>query len=480
MEPHSLRFLALLTLVVLENVAFGLSRDVAVLPHDTHPGSSVKKYSSDTAFNYHLVENGYSQFFTMLEDGSVMTTSDLSPLVNRPVSLVVLEETPNTTSTHTLHLYVLDRRHMLRFTSCEKDCVGSVLENQPINTKVDGVPMIQAITTGTIFGPITYSITKGNDDGAFQLQHADSNEINENITDDAESGVYLVTTRPLDREEQDKYIVTVQATDQHGINKATMKIFVNIEDVNDNSPIFKEKYYRFIIGDDLYDSINITLPLKRFSSIGRVEATDNDGDKIAYRLTSANNLFVIVPQTGELLLIEEPKEEIEKQFTVEAHDLRNPSRKSHRPANVFFHYKPQIEKFELSNDLQDIEDRELERTKRRVTRAVRPTKRIEFTESDGDSEGNTVFQLEKETDRETFKIRDENAWVTVEPNGAVRVKKKWDYEELGPEKTIDFWVTITNAGNGGKSLYMFLYSEKSYWSEVRCFVYIEFQGLYGL
>lgn len=77
-------------------------------------------------------------------------------------------------------------------------------------------------------------------------------------------------------------------------------------------------------------------------------------------------------------------------------------------------------------------------------------KRIEFTESDGDIEGKSVFQLEKETDRETFKIRDENAWVTVEPNGAVRVKKKWDYEELGPEKTIDFWVIITNSGQSGK------------------------------
>lgn len=89
------------------------------------------------------------------------------------------------------------------------------------------------------------------------------------------------------------------------------------------------------------------------------------------------------------------------------------------------------------------------RQKRRVTRAVRPTKRIEFAESDGDTDGRNVFQLEKETERETFKIRDENPWVTVETNGAVRVKKKWDYEELGPEKTIDFWVIISNQGHNG-------------------------------
>lgn len=90
------------------------------------------------------------------------------------------------------------------------------------------------------------------------------------------------------------------------------------------------------------------------------------------------------------------------------------------------------------------------RDKRRVTRAVRPTKRIEFTEADGEPEGKIVFQLEKESEHETFKIRDENPWVTVEPNGAVRVKKKWDYEELGKEKTIDFWVIITNTGTSGQ------------------------------
>ncbi len=81
---------------------------------------------------------------------------------------------------------------------------------------------------------------------------------------------------------------------------------------------------------------------------------------------------------------------------------------------------------------------------------MRPTKRIEFTEADGQPEGKIAFQLEKESEHETFKIRDENPWVTVEPNGSVRVKKRWDYEELGREKTIDFWVIITNSGAAGK------------------------------
>ena len=130
-----------------------------------------------------------------------------------------------------------------------------------------------------------------------------------------------------------------------------------------------------------------------------------------------------------------------------AHDLSKPQLESVKPATVRIRFKGKS-----FRELNTLQAPSLHRDKRRVTRAVRPTKRIEFPESDGETEGRGVFQIEKETDKEVFKIRDENAWVTVEPNGMVRVKKKWDYEELGQEKTIDFWVVITNAGNNGKSV----------------------------
>ena len=45
------------------------------------------------------------------------------------------------------------------------------------------------------------------------------------------------------------------------------------------------------------------------------------------------------------------------------------------------------------------------RVKRRVTRAVRPTRREDKTEADGEPEGKIVFRLDKEVDYETFKIR---------------------------------------------------------------------------
>ncbi|XP_068904353.1 neural-cadherin isoform X7 [Tenebrio molitor] len=435
------------TLALLVSMWIASTLSVSVIPHDAHPGYSVKKYNS--GLNYRLLDSGFSQFFTMLEDGSIMTVSDVSPLVNRPIDLLVLEGDGNNTKTHMLQLYVLDRRNMLSFKSDNDEVLGRVAENSPAGTKIGGLPVLQA-ASGLTTVPITYSIIGGNAAQAFELRHSLTGDVLQNVTvSDNQAGVDVVTAQVLDREENARYVLTIQASDPIGVNKAVTNVVIEVEDENDNSPVFSQKVYRFVVGDDSLEGDNVTTSWKRFSSIGKVEATDADGDKVAYKLATPTNYLVIVPQTGDLLLSEEPAEEVDLELVVEAHDLRVPSRTSPRPAQVLFKFKPpESSKVELDLDLQELAERELHRGKRRVTRAVRPTKRIEFTESDGDTDGRNVFQLEKETDRETFKIRDENPWVTVDPNGAVRVKKKWDYEELGPEKTIDFWVTITNAEKG--------------------------------
>ncbi|KAK6623315.1 hypothetical protein RUM43_009167 [Polyplax serrata] len=412
-----------------------IRRNIAVLPHDTYPGFSIKKYDAGDLINFRMLETGFSQFFTVLDNGMVMTTSDISPLVNRAVNLVVLEEMPNKTATHSLHLYVLDREDMLSFR--EELYEGEILENSPSGTLVSRLPRIQAYGGGT--GGVKYSLVEGNDDGAFRLKPEKYNA--------TYSGVRLVTNFALDREKEAQRLLTVQAMDGRGIDKAYTKVKVNILDENDNSPVFKQQVYGFTLGGNGGNNL-INSTWRKFKVIGKVSATDADGDKVAFRLLTPSNVVVLVPQTGEILLTGDPSvnpgELRDLELRVEAHDVRIPSRISEVPARIWLRYNASY------ND-NNMESNEIKhREKRRVTRAVRPTKRIEFTEADGETEGRIVFQLEKETERETFKIRDENAWVTVEPNGSVRVKKKWDYEELGPEKTIDFWVTITNNGNGGE------------------------------
>lgn len=428
---------------------------LSVLPHDVHPGFGIKKFATNDSqnnLNFRILDEEYSKFFTVLGDGLVMTTCDLSPLINKAVNLVVLEQTPNSTATHLVPLFVLDRRDILRFKADVLQAKGQVIENASPGTKVENVPILLATS---IFDttPIIYKFISGNDDNAFALQDSDTLKVMPNVTVEyANRGVWLVTGKPLDREKKDEYILRIQASDERGVKKTVAKIIVEVTDDNDNAPVFLRKYYRFKVnGTKVLDrNGNATVIWKRFTSVGKVEAKDADGDKVAFSLSAPSNLVVIVPQTGEMLLTGQPTES-QVEIKVEAHDVATPSLKSISPAVVFidFVHPADIvsEGVEMTNEIGQNDHR---RKKRRVTRAVRPTKRIEFTEADGETEGRSVFQLEKETDRETFKIRDENVWVTVESSGVVKVKKKWDFEELGPEKTIDFWVTITNAGNGGK------------------------------
>ncbi|KAH8266333.1 hypothetical protein KR038_000154 [Drosophila bunnanda] len=445
-----------------------------VLPHDTYPGFSIKKFKTHPvkvngsshpasgASAYHMLDSDYSKYFTVLDDGVVMTTADISPLVNRPVQLVVVEQSPNATNTHNLQLFVMHRNDMLRFSGSLLDASGEVRENHPPGTRVRGVPLMQAFS-GSILDEelakpkkVRYTIIDGNVDDAFALQERKANQniqINAKslvIDGDDESGVWLVTNRPLDREERAHYDLSVEASDVDGLDKTVSKIQITVLDENDNRPIFKSLDYKFAIAGQKAVNMdsNSSVAYKRFAILGKVEATDADGDKIAYRLKTPSNVVIIVPQTGEIMLAGEPTSS-ELLVEVIAHDLRYPSLLSAKPAKVLLEFlAPEPVSFIMQHlEHDEVNNHSHHREKRRVTRAVRPTKRIEFTEADGDTEGKSVFQLEKETDKETFKIRDDNPWVTVETNGAVRVKKKWDYEELGPEKTIDFWVIITNMGH---------------------------------
>lgn len=78
----------------------------------------------------------------------------------------------------------------------------------------------------------------------------------------------------------------------------------------------------------------------------------------------------------------------------------------------------------------------------RLKRSLRSSKYLEFKETDGSTPGATVFTLDKKHESERFELESPNRWVTVDPNGAVKVKDPWDYELLGIEKTIDFWVYV--------------------------------------
>ncbi|KAM9852765.1 protocadherin Fat 3a isoform 2-T2 [Aulostomus maculatus] len=131
-------------------------------------------------------------------------------------------------------------------------------------------------------GEIQYSIRDGSGLGRFAI--------------DEETGV-IYTTDMLDRETKDSYWLTVYASD-HGVvpQFATIEVFVQVEDVNDNAPLTSEPLYR--------PSIPENSP--RDVSVIQIQAQDPDAtppvtsDRLNYRIISGNpqNFFTINPRTG--------------------------------------------------------------------------------------------------------------------------------------------------------------------------------------
>ena len=288
----------------------------------------------------------------------------------------------------------------LHVESCQEPVriQAQVAENQPVGTLVRTQPSMQI--QGDLHHPVF--------------------ELNQGL---------LKTKQVLDYEKTSHFSLRID----NGQDKITL-VEVQVLNLNDNLPVFNET------STTLVWKIKPENALK-YAKLGQLSAHDPDGDPVIYGLDHADPCCVVVPQTGSVLLVN--AQNLPAQLTVLAKEKAQPHRQSRLTLVI-----------DMLGEDDMIEENELEphsRPKRRATRAVRPTKRTEFTEADGQMEGKIVFQLEKESQHETFKIRDENPWVTVEPNGAVRVKKRWDYEELGREKTIDFWVIITNTGAAGNN-----------------------------
>ncbi|XP_035857030.1 protocadherin Fat 3a isoform X5 [Sander lucioperca] len=157
---------------------------------------------------------------------------------------------------------------------------GLVKENARI-----GTTLLQVIANDDDAGrdgEIQYSIRDGSGLGRFSI--------------DEETGV-IYTTDMLDRETKDSYWLTVYASD-HGVvpQFATIEVFIQVEDVNDNAPLTSEPLYRPSVAENS----------PRDVSVLQIQAQDPDAmppaaaDRLSYRIVSGNpqNFFAINSRTG--------------------------------------------------------------------------------------------------------------------------------------------------------------------------------------
>ncbi|KAG0429703.1 hypothetical protein HPB47_023369, partial [Ixodes persulcatus] len=202
--------------------------------------------------------------------------------------------------------------------------------------------------------------------------------------------------------------------------------------------------YEIVSGDD--DGAFHLSPLSRnstrsepYSIVGNVSATDSDGDAVAFRLSDRHPFFTMVPKTGELMLTRglEPKT---YKLAVRLRDRGTPPRRG--PTVAVY-----VDAFEPDEAAPACSQEDSVVRIRRSSIIVRPTKSYLYKETDGRDVNKTVFTLDKKAVDETFELEKPDRWVHVSANGDVKVKEKWDYEQLDKEKSIDFWVLARPAGN---------------------------------
>lgn len=369
------------------------------VPHDIQPGYSIQQIHSKGRIN--LVENELTPHFTLLSDGTIVSTAKISELAGKPVDLLIREELEDRTQYRPITVHVKDRSKMLKFP--QRDYYGHILENEVPNSVVE---IVGDLAASNAIGDVSYSLS-----GSADFDVLSKDDV-----------VLIVSTKLLDRETKDRYSLILNATDSDG-GTASAPISVIVKDINDNSPVFRKVHYAWNIPHDS--------PL--YSTIGVVKAKDSDGDKPVYSfVSSSNHPFVIVPKTGEILLMGEPEPKVYS-LLVQANDNRSPKLYSDVvPATII------VDNFYEADDIVD-SDRPLSRHKR----SIRQTRTYEhFLESDGSTPGKVMFRLESVHPDEVFSLENGSRWIDVDHNGDVKVKEPWDYEQLEREKTIDFWVHI--------------------------------------
>ncbi|XP_053317380.1 protocadherin Fat 4 [Spea bombifrons] len=126
---------------------------------------------------------------------------------------------------------------------------------------------------------LTYSLASGNEDGAFRLS----------------SSGQLSLIKSLDREEKEQYTLLITAADSgNPALTGTGTITVNVDDINDNKPLFALSQHFITIPEDAPTGTDILL----------VNCSDPDAGVngvIRYSLIGGNSQFTINPSTGQII-----------------------------------------------------------------------------------------------------------------------------------------------------------------------------------
>ncbi|NWY37036.1 PCD23 protein, partial [Sylvia atricapilla] len=220
---------------------------------------------------------GYEKFKMNLESGELVTAASLD---RETQEIFSIKGNPSRGSTAQLHLTVLDENdHSPLFSKTQYQI--SVTEDLEEGSVI--LDLSASDEDAGLNGEVMYSLI---DDtyGAFAI--------------DSVTGS-IITTKALDRETQSQYTFRAVASDcsTHFPRSTTVRVVVQVDDVNDNDPVFLQNPVRVFVPAET--SVNETV------AIVRAEDVDlGSNGAIVFNLMTAETVFQIDGKTGDIILRE--------------------------------------------------------------------------------------------------------------------------------------------------------------------------------
>ncbi len=249
-----------------------LDNESATVSEDATVGTSVVTMSGSdedgNTLTYSISDGNTSGVFEIDEDTGEVTVADNSSLdfENTDSYTLTIDVTDGVeTTSATLTIEVTDVNESPSLV----DDSASIVENSANGTSV-------ATLTGSDpeNGTLTYSITSGNSDGAFEI-------------DSSTGEVTVADGEVLDFETTDSYSLTIQVTD--GTNTDTATLTITVED-EDEAPAISN------------DTASISESSVNGTSVATLSGSDPEGGTLSYSITDGNSdgAFDIDSSTGEV------------------------------------------------------------------------------------------------------------------------------------------------------------------------------------
>ncbi|XP_077984581.1 protocadherin Fat 4-like [Glandiceps talaboti] len=226
---------------------------------------------------YQLIKNPGNLFSIDSSSGQITVGTSISDQTSTYFLQVSATDigTPHRSSVLNITVQILDvNDHSPVFI--QNEYVTEIVESVDLNTQ-----FFQVTATDTDIGEngrITYSITSGNNDNRFGIFPDGS----------------LYVKNALDRELVEVYTLTISAFD-NGVpqRSSSAQVVVNVQDANDNRPLFTNQTYYFYLQEELPSS----------SYVGKIIASDQDqgtNSELRFSLSTVQSDFTINALNGEV------------------------------------------------------------------------------------------------------------------------------------------------------------------------------------